>query len=174
MTPFNPDIFKMGYIILYRNDKSFFGNSIRAKQVSAGFSLDDADYVHCEISGGGEWSVNISPPISKLVKITEAHKGRYVKLMRFKNADYEAGKRYKVAYFSAALCNKSYDIKGILSFLFKWIKQDNRLYFCSEGAAYSLRMCFPVALGPKENSEIMPASFLGEEFENMWEGIIPI
>lgn len=169
---FNPDIFKMGYIIVYRNDGSFFGNAIKKKQISAGFKFSDADYVHCEISGGSEWSVNISPPISKLVKITEAHKGRYVKLMRYKNTDYEAGKRYKVAYFSAALCNKGYDIPGILSFLFKWIKQNNRLYFCSEGAAWALRMCFPATLGPKENSQIMPAHFLGEEFEDVWEGIV--
>ena len=174
MSLFNLDIFKMGYFILYRNDKSLFGNGIKAKQISAGFSEGDANYVHIECSGGGEHAINISPPISKLVKITEAHKGRYVKLVRFKNADYEAGKRYKVAYFSAALCNKGYDIPGILSFLFKWIKQNNRLYFCSEGAAWALRMCFPIALGPKENSQIMPAHFLGTEFDVVWEGIIPV
>ena len=64
----------------------------------AGFSPEDAQFTHCEISGGGEHSINISPPLSKLVKITEAHKGRYVKLMRYKNADYESHKRYGVDF----------------------------------------------------------------------------
>ena len=171
---FNPDIFKMGYIILYKRGAGFdvFSKGIEAKQRMAGFSPEDSQFTHCEISGGGEHSINISPPLSKLVKITEAHKNRYVKLMRYKNADYESHKRYKVAYFSASLCNKGYDFPGIFSFLFKWIKQNNRLYFCSEGAAWALRMCFPLALGPKDNSQIMPAHFLGEEFSVVWEGEI--
>ena len=168
--PFNLDIFKMGYIILYRNDKSLFGNLIVKRQLLAGFSPEDAQFTHCEISGGSEFSINISPPISKLVKINEVHKGRYVRLVRYKGYN-EDGKRYKVAYFSATLCNKGYDIPGILAFLFKWIKHNNRLYFCSEGGLWALQMVFPGILGIKPE-ECMPAHFLGVEFELVWEGVI--
>lgn len=167
------DKFRMGYFILYRNIGGIFGDNIVKKQLLAGFSPEDAQYTHIEVSGGEIHSVDISPPISKLVKITEAHKGEYARVVRFKNEEYERALRYKVAYFSASLCNKGYDIPGVLAFLFKWIKQNNRLYFCSEGCAYSLRMVFPVALGKLENSQIMPAHFLNlDEFEQVWEGVI--
>ena len=166
------DKFKMGYVILYRNDKSWFGNLIEAKQRKAGFSPEAAQCIHCEISGGSEYSINISPPISKLVDITQAHKGRYAYLFRFKNEEYEKALRYKVAYFSATLCNKGYDFPGVLAFLFKWIKQNNRLYFCSEGGLWAMQM------GCKENilginpDRCMPAHFFNETFGLVWEGKI--
>lgn len=166
------DEFKMGYFILYRNDKSFFSKGIIARQLAAGFSPEDAQYTHIEVSGGERHSINISPPTSRLIDITEHHKGRYVQLLRFKNEEYEKALRYKVAYFSASLCNKGYDIGGILAFLFKWVKQNNRLYFCSEGAAWALQMVFKDALG-KTPDKCMPADFLTPlYFEKVWEGEI--
>ncbi len=165
------DKFRMGYFILYKSEGDFFGKGITAKQLSAGFSVEDSQYVHIEVSGGETTSVNISPPISKLVDITQDHKGRTTKVVRFKNTDYENRLRYKVAYFSATLCNKGYDFGGILAFLFKWIKQNNRLYFCSEGAAWALQKVFPGILGINPN-DCMPARFLGKEFELVWEGVI--
>ena len=168
--PFNLDTFKMGYFILYRNTGGLFGNAIRKKQLAAGISSDNAEYTHAEVSGGGRHSTNISPPISKLVDITEVHKGRHVRLVRLRNDEYEQGKRYKVAYFSATLCNKGYDLKGVLAFVFKWLKHDNRLWFCSEGVAWALSMVFPEALGRKPE-ECMPGHFLDpNRFELVWEG----
>ena len=164
------DKFRMGYFIAYKNTGGIFGNGIVAKQIAAGFSTEDAQFTHIEVSGGENHSVNISPPISKLIDITKQHKGRYVRLVRYKGYN-DDGKRYKVAYFSASLCNKGYDIPGILSFLFKWIKHNNRLYFCSEGVLWALQMCFPGILGIKPE-ECMPARFLGAEFEIVWEGAI--
>jgi len=169
------DLFKMGYVILYRNNGNLFGNAITKRQLAAGFGREEAEYTHVEISGGEEYSINISPPISKLVKITEAHKGRYVKVMCLKNDEFENGKRYKVAYFSAALCaNKPYDILGVLSFLSflgKWIKQDNRLYFCSEGALTAFQKVFPNLMEMKPE-KCMPAHFFNPVFEEVWEGVI--
>lgn len=166
------DKFRMGYFILYLNDGSLFGNAVVKRQQLAGFSDEDARYTHIEVSGGEKHSINISPPISKLVDILEKHKGRYIRLVKFKNKEYEDGKRYKVAYFSASLCNKPYDIRGILAFVFKWIKHSNRLYFCSEGALWALQMVFPDVLGIKPN-ECMPAHFTDEKyFETVWEGIL--
>ncbi len=166
------DKFRMGYFILYRNDKSLFGNAIAKRQLLAGFSPESSQYTHIEISGGEIHSINISPPISKLVDITKAHKGRYACLVKYKGYN-EDGKRYKVAYFSATLCNKGYDIPGILSFLFKWIKHNNRLYFCSEGAAWALSMVFPKVFGDLTPDKTMPAHFTNPElFEKIWEGVI--
>lgn len=164
--------FRMGYAILYRSDGSLFNNAIVKRQLAAGFSPHDAQVTHVEISGGEVHSINISPPISKLINIAEVHKGRYAYVVRYKNQAYEDALRYKVAYFSATLCNKGYDISGILAFLFKWIKQNNRLYFCSEGALWALQM------GCKENilginpDKCMPANFFADIFEQVWQGII--
>ena len=171
---FKLDTFKMGYIILYKNEgNNLFGKGIIAKQLAAGFSAEAAQYTHAEVSGGSEFSVNISPPVSKLINITKTHKGRYVCLMRYKNDVYEAKGRYKVAYFSATLANKMYDVKGILSFIFKWITHDNRLYFCSEGAAWALQKEFPEAFNGRTPNKIMPADFLNLFiFEKVWEGRI--
>ena len=167
------DKFKMGYIILYKNDGSLFGNLIAKRQLVAGFSPHDAQVTHVEISGGEKHAINISPPISKLIDITKMHKGRYVYLLKYKNELYEKALRYKVAYFSASLCNKGYDIPGILSFLFKWIKHNNRLYFCSEGCAWSFSIVFPKIFGDLTSDKIMPAHFFNSElFDRVWEGII--
>jgi hypothetical protein len=170
------DKFKMGYFILYKNDGSFFGKTIVKRQLLAGFTPNDAQIIHVEVSGGEIHSINISPPLSKLVDITQAHKNRYAYLVKYKGYN-DDGKRYKVAYFSAALCaNKFYDITGVfafLSFLSKWIKQNNRLYFCSEGCAMALQMVFPNVLGNLTPDKIMPAHFLDiDNFEIVWEGII--
>ena len=169
--PFSLDLFRIGYFILYKGGNDLFSKLIVKKQITAGFSPEDAQFTHVEVSGGGKHSVNISPPISKLVDITKRHKNRYICIVRYKNKDYERKGRYKVAYFSATLCNKGYDFMGILSFLFKWIKHSNRLYFCSEGCAWALEMEYPGALA-WSSSKVMPAHFMGEEFELVWEGVI--
>lgn len=166
------DKFRMGYFLLYKNTGGIFGDNIVKRQLAAGFLPADAQFTHVEVSGGEIYSIDISPPVSKLVKITEAHKGEFCRLVRYKDEEYEKALRYKVAYFSATLCNKGYDVKGVLSFIFRWIKQNNRLYFCSEGAAWALQMCFTQAIG-KTPDKVMPAHFtMQNEFEVVWEGKI--
>lgn len=169
------DTFKMGDVILYKNDRSLFGNAIAKRQRLAGFSAEEAEYTHVEISGGEKHSINVSPPRSQLIDITKTHAGKYVKLMRFDNQEFNERLRYKVAYFSAALCaNKPYDVAGILaflSFLSKWIKQNNRLYFCSEGALTAFQMVFSNLLGILP-SDCMPAHFFNVIFKLAWEGVI--
>ena len=166
------DKFKMGYFILYKNSGGLFGDAIVRKQLASGFNKEDAQYTHVEVSGGENHSVDIAPPTSKLVNIEEAHKGEYAKLVRYKDKNYEDRLRYKVAYFSATLCNRGYDFQGILSFLFRWVHQNNRMYFCSEGAAWALTKVFPGVMG-KEPDKCMPADFFNSYlFEIMWEGKI--
>ena len=174
MLPFSLDNFKMGYFIQYRGGTGKFGRNIVNKQLKEGFSKEDAQYSHTEVSGGGKHSINTSPPLSTLVDITQKHKGRYIRIVRFKNAIYEKKGRYKVAYFSATLNNTGYDIKGVLGFAFKWIKHDNRLYFCSEGCAWALQKEFSDAGEGRAPEKWMPAHFSpGKEFELIWEGYIP-
>lgn len=170
---FDLSLFRMGYILAYMNDNSFISNKIYEKQLSLGFNEKAAQVVHVEVSGGGAHSINIHPPTAKLIDITKQHKNRYAYLLRFKNSDYQKKGRYKVAYFSASLCNTGYDIAGVLSFLYKWIKQNNRLYFCSEGVAWSLRMVYPEILPGLTISQVMPAHFMeSPEFEIEWAGFI--
>ncbi len=169
---FDPKIFKMGYIILYKNNGNKFGNLIGRQQLRQGFSKENSKFSHVEISGGGIHSINTSPPISKLVEITKTHKGRYARLVRYKDQEYRVFRRYKVAYFSATLCNKKYDFLGVTAFVIKWIKQNNRLFFCSEGVLWSLRKEFPNILEGITPETCMPAHFTTEEFETVWEGII--
>lgn len=171
MSKFNLDLFKMGYILAYKATGSLFNRLIEKRQLEAGFKPSEAEFVHTEISGGEKHSVNISPPFSKLIDITRKHKGRYVKVLRYKADDF-AAKRYKIAYFSGTLCNKVYDFSGILSFLFKWITHNNRLYFCSEGCAWAYKMVYPRCFAKPAN-EVMPADFVASsQFECAFEGII--
>jgi len=173
MKNFNTELLKMGDVILYKNDGSKFGNLIQKKQLKEGFILDHAQWTHSEISGGGKHSINISPPISKLVDITKTHKKRHIRVVRYNNEEFKNGKRYKVAYFSASLCNRGYDFLGITSFLSKWVKQNNRLFFCSEGCADSFQKVFPKIWKAKTPSEIYPADFNPmNDFETVFEGII--
>lgn len=164
---------KMGYILAYKGDGGFFSNQIVKQQKNRGLPEFDSQVTHIEVSGGCEHSVNISPPFSKLINITKRHAGRYVFVLRYKNKDYDKKGRYKVAYFSATLCNMGYDIAGVLRFLFKWIKQFNRLFFCSEGATWALQMEYPDVFGGREPYEIMPADFMNREFEITQEGYVP-
>lgn len=171
--PFSINLIKMGDVLLYKNDGSKFGNLIEKKQLQAGFIKDHICWTHVEISGGKKHSINISPPLSKLIDITKKHKGRYVRVVRYNNEEFKQGKRYKVAYFSASLCNRGYDFRGIVSFLFKWVKQNNRLYFCSEGCAYSFKMVFNKIFDGRKPDKIYPADFNGlNKFDIICEGTI--
>lgn len=171
MEKFNPDIPRMGYVLAYKSTGSLVGRMITKKQIEAGFSPEEAEYVHTEISGGGIHSVNIAPPRSRLIEINKKHKGRHVKILRYKEMCFYA-RRHKIAYFSASLCNKKYDFSGIFAFLFKWISHNNRLYFCSEGCAWAYKMVYPRCF-PKPANKIMPADFVAStKFETVWCGII--
>ena len=173
MSKFDLNRFKMGYFILYKRKKrDFIGSQIEKRQLAQGFIPEHACYTHIEVSGGGKHSVLIAPPRSKLIEITKKHKGREVCIVRYENEDYEKKGRYKVAYFSASLCNRGYDFFGIINFIFKWIKQWNRLWFCSEGATWSLQMEYPKAFNNAKPSSIMPAHYAF--FPEVWKGTIPL
>ena len=174
---------RMGYVLAYKSTGSWLNKMIVKRQLEAGFSEKVSEFTHIEISGGERHSINIRPPKSTLIEITQVHKGREVAILRYYSPDFTV-KRYKVAYFSAALCaNKDYDVAGILAFMknkipswlkfaFRWLTHDNRLYFCSEGAAAAYRKVFPRVFALEDN-KIMPAHFLASnKFDVVWQGKI--
>jgi len=161
---------KMGYFILYRNEGGFFGNAIEKEQLKKGFSEEDAKYTHVEVSGGGQWSVRVAPPSTKIADITQIYKSRNIRIYRYRNSLYEASKRYKVAFWAASGCNLRYDWLGVIRFKIKLIWSVKSRFFCSENSAWALQKEFPEALG-KKPEDCMPADFtnLGY-FEKVWEG----
>lgn len=174
---FSLDLFKMGNVIAYKHEgKGKFGRAIVRKQLAEGFVENDAQYSHVEISLGEQHSINVAPPKAKFIEITKKHAGRYIRLLEYRH-DID-NKRFKVAALYAALCsNQSYDISGVLSFMFKWIKQNNRLFFCSEACATAYQMVYkdPMPFFGEKPSSIYPAHFfLPSFFCTKWEGRIPV
>ena len=168
------DKFKMGYIILFKTDKDFFSNLIEKEQLKQGFSKEDACFTHVEICGGGQYSVSVIAPKTKVVDIRKRHKGRTIRLIRYKNKTYEEKGRYKVAFWAASMCNLKYDFLGVLAFRVRWlIKQSVRLFFCSELGLFALQKEFKKALNRMLPEKCYPANFSSStEFETVWEGII--
>lgn len=174
--PFKLELFRMGYIIQYKNSGGFIGNSIEKEQKRRGFNDRDASFTHVEISGGDQHSINIRPPKAIPIEITKAHAGRFIRLIKYKeyNDDPHERLRIKVAYFSAQLCHRGYDWLGVIKFLIPFIYHKKFLFFCSEGVAWALKKVYPLALIGIPSYETMPADFSKkEEFEIVWEGYIP-
>jgi uncharacterized protein YycO len=169
----NPNIPRMGYFILFKNDGNWISNIIEKRQFAAGFNVDQACWTHVGTSGGGQWLVDIKPPRGVISDITKEHKGKYIRIVRFKNNDYETKGRYKVAFFAASKCNLPYDWKGVLAFIIKWFRQLKDFYFCSELAAWALLKEYPRTFGDLTPDKIMPAHFADEsKFSTVWEGLI--
>ena len=169
----NLDKFRMGYFILWKNQGGFVGNGIEIHQKGCGFSAEESKWVHIDVSGGGQWAVRVNPPATKVVDIIKTYPERHFKVVRFKDDEYEARLRYKVAFWAASNCNKKYDFMGILKMKipFLWHRKD--LFFCSENSLWSLQKEVPNATGKKPYN-CMPADFLNPNyFEVVYEGIIP-
>lgn len=182
------DVPKMGYIIVYKKDKSIIGKAIEAEQLREGFSPEHAQYVHVEGSGGGQWSSGAFFPKSGIVDITKKHKGREIVIVRVKKPDYTY-KRYKVAWFSATLCNLKY---GWFSLL--WFKINDAMFstsnkfakyierfgikipknpFCSRKEMWAVQMVYPELSEWVKPENTMPAHFLNpDHFEEVWTGTI--
>ena len=171
MEKFNLDIPKMGYFLLTRHDSGWIGNQIEKEQLKRGFSPEDAKYTHVEVLGGGQDSIRVAPPLTSVIDITKKYKGRYVKIVRYVNEDYEKKGRYKVAFWASSNCNKKYDWFGIFRFKLKWLfDHKERDFFCSELSLWALQKDYPDAMDGLEPYKCMPAHFCA--LETVWEGII--
>ena len=178
MEDFNLDIPKIGYVILYKGMDNLFYKLIEDEQQKEGFTEAESKFVHAEISGGGYWSINAKWPRSKLTNILKTHKGRYIKILKYKADDYDI-KRYKVGWFGATRCNLPYSILSLFWFkindyMFKTrnIFATKKAPFCSFLCAWALKQVYSDSF---ENPKvIMPAHFLDEnKFEVVWEGVLP-
>jgi hypothetical protein len=180
MKKYNESIPKMGYFIVYKKRDGFhpFDKLIYDEQRNEGFSKEDSKYVHVEVSGGGHHSINASFPFVRPIKLDKKRKGRYVKIVAYKNRDYMNGKRYKVAYHGATMCNKVY---GVISLT--WFKINNLVFkkrnvlasrhmpYCSYLCAWALMKVFPASF--ESAGKVMPAHFVDDEkFTVIWEGYI--
>ena len=173
--PFSLNIPRMGYVLAYKNDGGFFSKQISKVQLKKGFTKEQAQVTHIEVSGGGPDSVFATPPKSRAIKITKTHSGRYVYILRYKNDDYQNRGRYKIAYFSGRLCNLDYDIRGVMKFVrwFKWMNHSTKRFFCSEGALYSFRKQYDTVMQGLKPCNCMPAHFMSsDQFEIVWQGVI--
>lgn len=172
MNKFNLNIPRMGYFILVKRLKGdWFGNQIYKKQLQLGVCEEDANLCHVEVSLGGQYSVCIAPPKTRIVDITKRYRGREIVITKYRADDYDI-KRYKVAVWAASLCNLGYDWLGVvrfkLSFLFHWLNK----FFCSEGSLWALQKEYPMAIG-KKPEDSYPAAFIDRrDFEVVWKGIV--
>lgn len=168
---FDLDLLKIGHFILF-DGTGFYADGIVAKQLSAGFTPDQARFNHIEVSCGGPNSLTVMPfqPIH-IIDLQEKHKGKFIRVVKYKDKDYYC-KRYKVALWAVSKSNLKYDLIGIGSFLLKWLKQSVNRFFCSELACYALQIEYPEALQSLAPDKCMPAHFTTEEFEVCWEGYV--
>jgi len=168
---FNLDIPKMGYFLLTKHDSGLIGKLITKEQLKHGFSEEDSKYTHVEVLGGGAYSVRVAPPLTKVIDITKKYKGRYIKIVKYNNENYEKKGRYKVAFWAASNCNKKYDWFGIFRFKMSWLfDHKERDFFCSENSLWALQKENPEAMEGLEPYKCMPAHFCS--FETVWEGTI--
>ena len=174
----NLDLLKSGDELLVRNEGRFIGNQIERNQLKAGFSPEDSEYTHVEVLALRDrldpskfWSVCVAPPKTKLVNFPEYYKGRYVKIVRYK--EYVCFGRLKdVAVWAVSHVNVPYDVRGVLRFIFVWIKQHTSKWFCSENGCWSLQQVYFKALKGMKPENSMPADFCCKEFETIYEGRI--
>ena len=176
MDKFNLDIPRMGYIIAVKipDKPDWISKGIYKEQIEREFSEEEASFVHVVISGGGPDIVNIQPPKARLRNLIQAYSGRYIKILRIKNnADYEKRARYKIGYFAATLCDKPYDIFGVLRFKLGLFFGFSNAYFCSEGSLWAIRKERPYFMKRLKEYDCMPAHFIkSDELETVWEGVI--
>jgi len=170
------DALKTGYVAAYRSNGSLVNRIIVRKQLDRGFSDEEAEYTHIEVIGiklkNIRYSINVTFPKVKKIDMLKHHQGRYVKILRYKNEHYEKWGRAKISWLAATKCNTRYDVLGVLAFIFKWIKQNNRLWFCNEAAVADFKTVYPRCF-PMPASKTMPADFVASKmFETVWEGYI--
>jgi hypothetical protein len=166
----NLDIMKMGYIILFKTDNSYFARKIQREQLKRGLKPSQSVWTHAGISGGGQWLVEVSPPKSRVVDIRKRHRGRYIKVLCLKDTEYKERKRYKIAFWAASLCNLKYDWFGILKFRLKWLFHFKSRFFCSENTLWSIQKEYPGAFGMKPH-KAMPGHFDNPNYTKViWEG----
>lgn len=168
--PFDLDIPKMGHFILYKGKGKFLHRQIEKQQLKEGFLPEHTEYVHIEVLGGGQYSVDPSLPKVKVIDLTKKHKNKEACIVKYIAPDYHT-QRYKVAFWAASNVNLKYDLWGVIRLKFWFIPSGKMKFFCSENSLFALQKEYPLALS-KQPYDCYPADFLSDSFEVVWKGII--
>jgi len=169
---FSLDLLRSGFFILFRHEKGLFGNLIVKAQKRAGFSNEDSQYTHIAVIGVPPYIIDVVPPRIKIVNVLEKYAGRHARIMCYRNSNYEQT-RVDVAWWATTHTNLSYDKRGVLNFIFFWIKQRVSHWFCSENGAWALQKKHPKAQGELLPDKTMPAHFFNPKYFSLkWEGVL--
>ena len=182
---FNFDIPKIGYFWTHENQGGIFSQGIEIVQLKMRFHPDAAKLTHVETCLGGQWSLRVWPfEKTRRVDVRDHYAGRFLRLVRYDDTQYEKTLRYKVALWASEYSNQKYDMKGVFAFLRlfeKFIKENIKKGFCSEVCGYGLisHICNAfrgVKPAVKTHSDCMPAHFSplsNPKIKLVWQGIIP-
>lgn len=162
---------RTGHFVLYKSTGDFFNKLISDHQTKMGLPKEHCQYTHVDVLGPRQWAIRVNPPKAKKVEIDKYYKGREAIIVKYRHEDFDKRRQY-VAWWAATHNNLTYDYLGVLKFKIGWIWHKKNLYFCSENAAWALRQEFPEALKNIPEFSIMPAHFLGNDFDVVWHGII--
>ena len=154
---FNLDILRIGYIVLFKSTGDFIGRQIKKVQLRQGFKEKDAEFIHSAISCGGQWIMDVNPPRAKVIDMRKKYKGRYIKILRYINEDYERKGRYKVALWSVSQSNLRYDWVGALALKFRIFWQWKSRPFCNENVLWAFQREYPGTLGIRPEACLAPA-----------------
>ena len=169
--PFDIGILRTGHFVVYKNKGGFFTDLIEKYQIEQGIDPEHAKFVHVDVLGPRQWAIRVNPPRAKIVEIDKYYKGREAIVVKYKDLLFDSRRQY-VAWWAVSHNNLDYDYLGILKFKLRWLFHRKDLFFCSENSATALRKEFPEAFKGMEPFTVLPAHFLGHEFEIVWRGII--
>jgi len=170
---FDLSVLRTGYFILFRHEKGLFGNLIVKAQKRAMFSNEDSRYTHVAVIGVSPYIIDVVPPRIKIVDVLKKYAGRHARIVSYRASNYEQT-RFDVCWWATTNTNLLYDKRGVLNFIFFWIRQHTSRWFCSENGAWSLQKKHPKACGELLPEKTMPAHFLNDKyFSIFWEGEIP-
>ena len=173
MSKFNLDIPRIGYIVLFKHEGGWISNQIRKTQIKKGFKEENAIYTHSAISCGGPYIMEIAAPKSKVIDIRDKYYGKWVKILRYVNDEYQRKGRYKIALWSVSQSNLRYDWFGALALKFRIFWQWKSRPFCSENNLWAFQKEFPQSEAQLLPEGCMPAYWLTfREIEQIWEGYV--
>jgi hypothetical protein len=188
---YNKDIPKIGYQVLVKQMQNNILSDIIVKtQLKLGYSQKAAEVTHvATYIGKGKISEAVFPR-ARVIDLLEAYRGRYVyivcpRLTKSGLEYYHWKGRYHIALASNSQNNLKYGLASLfwwpLNFFTKknWFVKVKKIPFfgayCSYKEAVAIREEYPERFfqcKPVEN--VIPADFLGNDFEVVWEGVLPI
>lgn len=105
------DKIKMGMLVAFESNGSFFSKRVEGYQEYLGFDVEDSIITHVGISMGGPYVIEAKQPKSTTSDILQDHQGRKLRFLYYRGDDFREGKRKNVAAWAASMCNMGYGWK---------------------------------------------------------------